>query len=85
MAIRKKAAKKKAAAGRSATLYFRDPKRPGMLWRLVTTQAKPAAGGGLDLTELPPGEKSMWDGEKWIESDLPEHPKHTKNKAGIGV
>jgi len=66
---------------------------PPALYRVSTMKPVKAAGGGLDLTDVPPGKVTRWDRQKdaWVPSRLPpvgadSHcVRHTKNKAGTGV
>ena len=85
MAAKKKAKAKAKPKGQKATLYFREPEAPENLYRLETAQAVAAPGGGLDLSEIPPGKVTAWDGAQWVDAELPVGVKHTKNTAGVGV
>ncbi len=97
MIRKKKAAKKKASAAPKQALqsiYYRACSgAPQDLYKVDAIELVKAAGGGLDLSEVPPGYVFKWDREKagWVKAVLPEvgHEahcvRHTKNAARIGV
>lgn len=75
-----------------ATIYYRSCGATTFpLYRVEAASIPNAPGGGYDLSAVPEGKVSGWDGLKWVEATLPPvghdagHVCHTKNKAGVGA
>ena len=94
MVAKKKATAKATTiptAGPVDTIYYRSCDGRPTLYRVEATSVVAAAGGGMDLTEVPPGDVSRWTGESWEPAKLPPVGttegcvRHTKNKARTGA
>lgn len=78
----------------ATSIYYRSCARGTTdfdLYRVEAASIPAAPGGGFDLSKVPAGRVSGWDGSAWKAAALPPvgHAKgevcHTKNKAGVGV
>lgn len=78
-------------------IYYRSCDGEPRLYRVTPTSVVSAAGGGLDLSVVPPGDVDVWNAEKgaWEPATLPPLAprvgsaagcvRHTKNKARVGA